>query len=259
MYDLDIINRALEGAGVAARDRIFQFDSIDSTNKWLMKQADCHAMVCLSEHQYSGKGRLGRRWRDTPGGSILMSFGWCLQRDMHPAMSLMAGVVVAQALEHNGLEGVQLKWPNDVLYDNKKLAGILIEIKQGDCIAGIGINQHLHESDGCLIDQGWTDLERSGAIIERERLVADIISGLCEAYNLFESNGIESFIDSWQTYHAWQDREVIVSNAGYSYRATALGVSKEGALIVLRDNRMEHLNHGDVSLALSSFDLAEYG
>ncbi len=251
MYNLDKIYQLLQGMIDFPAGRIEQFDSIDSTNRHLLEKQHAHQTVCLAEHQSAGRGRRGRAWADSPGGSILFSFAWQLSRAQPQGLSLMVGVVLVEALAKQGITEARLKWPNDVLHNNKKLAGILVEVRAGKCVVGIGINVKIAAEKNSGIGQPWTDLNSLGININREQLVADLITGLNAAFKQFEHNGFGGFAETWQRYHAWQDCEVEVIGENNSLRGVATGIDIDGALLLRCDDSVQRVVYGDVSLRQS--------
>src|SRR5450631_3133893 len=123
---------------------------VDSTNSRLLAVEAPpfgYANVCLAEAQHAGRGRRGRSWTAPPGAAIAMSTGWAFRsagREM-PALGLAVGVAVVRALGRAGAHGVTLKWPNDIWFEDRKIGGILLELRserEGPAyvVIGIGIN-----------------------------------------------------------------------------------------------------------------------
>jgi len=140
----------------------------DSTNSFL--QAHCvppinGGVACLAEHQTAGRGRRGRRWISAYGRNLCLSLMWRFDLALQDlaGLSLAAGVALARVLQRAGLQEHRLKWPNDLLVREKKLAGILVEASgeaTGPCnaIIGVGLNLELDRRTAALIDQPWTEL-----------------------------------------------------------------------------------------------------
>jgi len=128
-----------------------RFATIDSTNRWLLDEARAGAaagLVAVADHQDAGRGRRGRAWEDEPGSSLLVSV---LLRPVLPAdrvhlVTMAAGVAIAEAVEATTGVGARLKWPNDLVVDDRKLAGLLAEVDLGGVdvapavVVGIGCN-----------------------------------------------------------------------------------------------------------------------
>lgn len=164
------------------------FDTIDSTNDYLLRQKKLDRAVCLAEHQSKGKGRLGRIWHSPHGENIYLSYRCHLPKPMGEIgqLSMQVGEIVRHVLNEFGIqEGLKVKWPNDVLFEQKKLAGILIEVQPGadnssHVVIGIGLNVNLM-SDENDISQPWTSMRAIlGRTIDRNNVAALIINCLME-------------------------------------------------------------------------------
>jgi len=162
------------------------FDTIDSTNDYLLthKKNNC---ICLAEHQTKGKGQLGRKWHSPHGENIYLSYRTTLQKPMNEIgeLSIKIGEAVCDTLNKFGIDkGLTLKWPNDVLFEGKKLAGILIEVQPGadntsHVVFGVGLNVNLMSDESNRISQPWTSMQLiSGKYLDRNRVVASLIDQL---------------------------------------------------------------------------------
>jgi BirA family transcriptional regulator, biotin operon repressor / biotin---[acetyl-CoA-carboxylase] ligase len=172
---------------------------IDSTSSELLRSAATRAdlAVCLAEQQSAGRGRRGRQWRSPPLCNVYLSV---LKRFAHgmgdlAGLSLAVGVAVARALERCGAPALQLKWPNDVLAGEAKLAGILVELGGeflGPChaVIGVGVNLHLSDAVRAAIDQPVADLASICAPLPpRNRVVAALLTELAAVLDLFAAQG----------------------------------------------------------------------
>jgi BirA family transcriptional regulator, biotin operon repressor / biotin---[acetyl-CoA-carboxylase] ligase len=127
---------------------------------------DINGATCVAEAQSGGRGRRGRSWVTTPYCNLMLSMAWRFPGGpgLVSGLSLAAGVALLRALEQYGVSGAGLKWPNDVLWDNRKLAGLLVDV-QGEAagptlvILGVGINGYISPQDAAHIDQPWIDLQ----------------------------------------------------------------------------------------------------
>ena len=128
-------------------------DQIGSTSTELLRRAqrrDIHGSVLAAEWQSAGRGRRGKSWTAVAGGSLTFSIGWRYEQGAGylAGLSLAVGVAVVRALEAEGLPGVELKWPNDLVYKHLKVGGILVELN-GDAlgpstvVVGVGLNVRL--------------------------------------------------------------------------------------------------------------------
>ena len=233
-------------------------DEVDSTNEQLLRTLELTGVrVCLAEAQAGGRGRRGRAWVATPGHNILMSMSWHFENG--PAglagLSLAAGVAVLNALEEFGVRELGLKWPNDILRDGRKLAGLLIDVRgeasgPSRVVLGLGLNVYLAPGDGARIDQPWTALRDTlPAPVDRNRLAALLIAHLYEMFRVFEHEGFNPFRAEWELRHLFHGKAVELRNGKDISAGTVIGVEASGALRV-RDaaGEIHSFHSGDVSL-----------
>src|SRR6185503_19126224 len=214
--------------------------------------------TCLAaEWQSAGRGRRGRTWVSSLGGSLTLSLLWRFERGAGHlgGLSLAAGMAVAQALEACGAARVQVKWPNDVVVDFRKLAGILVETSgdlQGPSCAviGIGVNYRLGESTLDRIDKPVIDVAGcTSPTPGRSELLAALLASLEAALVRFEREGFAPFRDPWRALHAYQGRPVRVLAAGEApYEADVVDVAPDGALVVSSGGRTLALASAEISL-----------
>ena len=231
-----------------------------STNVDLMQRLSSlqRPLLLVADRQTAGRGRAGRPWRAAPEDSLTFSLAWRLQRPMHALLGLPLAVVVAlaEALEVFGIRP-QLKWPNDVLRDGAKLAGVLIETaadgRQGNAtwaVIGIGLN--------LAVPPGLEDeLQRAiGAAPElqkppRETVLAIIASALAGVLEEFEARGFGAFVKRWEAFHAYAGQAVkIVENGRVLQEGTAVGVDMMGRFLMDTEAGQVEILAGDVSLRL---------
>ena len=256
--DAALIKTAL-GAN-AANFSIEVVNSIDSTNAALLRApSDAPHRHCLvAETQHAGRGRRGRVWQSILGGSLTCSIRWRFNQGMAAlaGLSLAVGVTLLRTLRQFGIAEAQLKWPNDVLWQHRKLAGILIEV-QGDvtgptvAIIGIGINLLLPSAVRDSIDQSVTDLtEIHGAPIDRNALLAALLSHLHEVMEEFEQHGLSNLRHEWQAAHAFANKPVRVLMAnGSEIIGDAIGLADNGALLLhTAEDKQIAVNSGEVHL-----------
>ena len=231
---------------------------VDSTNRYLMEGEGITAPgahACVAEAQTAGRGRRGRGWVSPPGGNLYLSIACELGLEVQAllGMSVAMGVAAARALESLDVDGVALKWPNDILLAGRKLGGILVETSRAAggawrVVTGVGINVDMPDGAGTEIDQPWTDLASAGAPPERNRLAAALIAEMLAAQAQFAASGLEAFQGDWNRLDALRDRAVELL-AGNARRAgVARGVDGQGALLLDVGGRCERVLSGDVSL-----------
>lgn len=256
--DAESIKAALGAA--ADHFSIEVVSSIDSTNAALLRApADAPHRHCLvAETQLAGRGRRGRVWQSILGGSLTCSIRWRFNQGIAAlaGLSLAVGVSLLRTLQQADVPGIQLKWPNDVLWQYRKLAGILIEV-QGDvtgpsvAIIGIGINIKLPAAFREQIDQAVTDLsEIQGSPIARNKLLAALLLNLNNVMQEFELSGLNKLREEWQAAHAYSNKPVRVLMAnGHDLTGTVTGLGVNGELLLqTADDKQIAVNSGEVFL-----------
>lgn len=229
---------------------------IGSTNLELMARARTESVqgaVCTAELQMQGRGRRGRAWASPFGASVAVSIG--LAVDLPPAelggVSLVVGLAALEALELRGATGLGLKWPNDLLLDDAKLGGILIEVAQGrgtELVAGIGMNVVLPDSVRNGLPANVTDLTAAGVHTPRSDLVGALVSSVVEFVGEFQRVGFEPFRLAFDSRHYYHGRECDVVQDGRRITGTVIGVTPRGELRLRTAAGDRTFHGGDVSL-----------
>lgn len=213
--------------------------------------------VVAAELQTGGRGRRGRQWHTGLGDSLTFSISWSFQRGVNfmSGLSLAIGVAIVRALISLGINGVSLKWPNDLLFDFTKLGGVLIEL-QGDmlgpatAVIGIGINLRLSDHIKGKIDQDTTDLYTIiQEIPDRNKLLAVLLQELVVTLKTFDQKGFLPFRDEWIHYHAFENQLVELHlPSGSVEQGIARGVAPDGSLLVRTLMGERSFNGGEISL-----------
>ena len=235
-------------------------DEVNSTNTYLMQNKHAAHATCVAAHvQTNGKGRRGRTWVSQLGASLTFSLLWRFQCGAAAlsGLSLCVGVALIRALRDFEVNTAQLKWPNDVLVDGKKLAGILIEL-QGDlegpsaAVIGVGINLDFNSSlpKNVLesIDQPAIDLASVKAI-DQNALLGNILKHLADVLSGFEANGFVALRDEWLRYHAYENKPVrMLLPNGTDVKGHVQGVAEDGILLVETALGLQRFSAGEISL-----------
>ena len=232
----------------------------DSTNERLvavLPNEDIHGRALLAEYQTAGRGRRGDRWVAPPGSGLCMSLGWRFESPppTFSALSLVVGLSIATGLAAGGVTSAKLKWPNDVVCGDGKLAGILIEMRSesgGACTAviGIGINVRLSDDARDLIERPTADLESAGGReLSRNVLAATLLHCVVQDLVRFEKSGFAEFRMNWSELDALADKPVRLELAGRIVEGVARGVDGHGALVIEHGNRLETFMAGHLSRA----------
>lgn len=231
-----------------------------STNADLLARAATLAepLLLVAEHQTAGRGRAGRSWLSSPEGSLTFSLAWRFEGGPQAlaGLPLAIGVALAETLGRLGVQ-VQLKWPNDLLKDGDKLAGILIETQAapgGGIWAVIGIGLNL-----LMPDEMEARLGRSAAGVpwlarmDRDTLMAALLDGLAGALREFAAQGFGAFCARWNLRHAWQGETVVILDQGQVVQeGLAAGVDEAGRLLLDTAHGRVTVLAGDVSLRVKT-------
>ena len=258
---LDASSIAARLHAMDARVSLQIVDEIESTSTRLLQLAEggADSGTCLAaEWQRAGRGRRGRSWVSSLGGSLTFSLLWRFERGAGHlgGLSLAVGEAVARALKESGVERVQVKWPNDVVADFRKLAGILVETSgemQGPSVAviGVGVNYRLGERALDLIDQPVTDVAQCSPVLaSRSELLARLLGTLACALEAFDRDGFAASRDAWRSLHAYQGRRVrVIPGRAPPFDAEVTDVAPDGALVVsTADGRVINLSSAEISL-----------
>jgi BirA family biotin operon repressor/biotin-[acetyl-CoA-carboxylase] ligase len=231
---------------------------LDSTNRHLMRRVSKEPTaghVCLAECQQAGRGRRGRQWVSPLGRNIYLSVLWHFSEGAArlSGLSLAVAVAVLRALREVGVGDVGVKWPNDILWQRRKLAGILLEMSgesDGPChvVVGVGLNVRMPPRCASDIDQSWVDLETIHAGISRNRVAGELIRQLLLALAAFEEGGLAPFRDEWLAADALADTPVVLRFPATEVRGLACGVDEVGALLLNVDGKLQRYQSGEVSL-----------
>ncbi|GAC1460412.1 MAG: bifunctional biotin--[acetyl-CoA-carboxylase] ligase/biotin operon repressor BirA [Steroidobacteraceae bacterium] len=236
--------------------------SVDSTNTVLLARPNPSADVAevlLAEFQTQGRGRRGRSWIAPPGGAICLSLSWTFQQAPEDlgALGLAVGVCVLRALREFDLEGVALKWPNDILIDRRKLGGILIDMRGESAgpacvVIGLGLNVALGSTllrKIATLGLPATDLVTAGMERPcRNSLTAAVIAAIVPALPEFERQGLRPFVEEWRSADVLHGRTVDVHLADGVARGTARGIDVHGALLIETPQGVRRYMAGDVTV-----------
>ena len=238
---------------------IYIFDTIDSTNNYARKIAKEGAgggTVVLAESQTKGKGRLGRTWFSPSGVNIYLSV---ILKPQIPSthitlLTFVSAIAVVKAIKDAANLDANIKWPNDVLINNKKIAGILSEMDaKADAVRfaviGIGINVNLDIKDIPfeLKDKATSIKIESNSTIDRINLICRVLENLEEWYNLFERNGVNDIIKKWKRLAVTIGRDVKVQSGNSLIEGRAVDIDVNGALLIKdRNGVIQRVLSGDV-------------
>ncbi len=232
---------------------------IPSTNSCLSALgASGHGVVCLAERQTGGRGRRGRQWVSPFARNIYLSLGWTFGGGAAglEGLSLAVGVAVKRALAGaKNAGGVRLKWPNDLVFEGRKLGGILVEMQgdpAGDCyvVLGVGLNLGMPADGARSVDQPWADLSEVGSFARNE-LAAALLNELLPMLHRFPEQGFAALRDEWQASDLCLDRPVQLTTPDAALQGIARGVAPNGAIRIEMDGEIRNYSGGEISLRLS--------
>ena len=239
-------------------------ETVGSTNAEAMRAVEQGApagLVCTAERQTAGRGRRGRQWVSPFASNLYLSLVWEFNQGAAglEGLSLAVGVAVARALAACGIPAVQLKWPNDVLFEGSKLGGILLEMTgdaAGACqvVVGVGLNVSMPQASAAAIDQAWTDIETIAGHEHpgRNALLAAMLNELLPLVAGFEDQGFAHWQEEWQALDAFSGANVVLNMGGGQVSGVARGVNERGALQLETTTGVQSVFGGEISMRPAS-------
>ena len=221
------------------------YHEIDSTNdeaKRIELDKDFH--VIIAEKQTKGRGRLGKRWSSPNSGNVYMTI--CTENDLSKLpISLITGLICKKAINKISNKSIiMLKWPNDILLNNKKIGGILVETevynKKIRTIIGIGINIKIKKEESW-----WGDLSKFSIEAKRNELINQILSDFIEKSDKLDFN----WMDEWKNSCIHMNKKIKINDGNaFEKEAIFLDVDKNGNAIVKTDQGRELISSGEISI-----------
>jgi len=247
ILDEMLIRRSLSEISSAQLDDLECFDSIASTNTYLLEQPaprPKRLRVAIADHQTAGRGRHYRRWESPAGSGLCLSLAYTfIKPPKHlPSLTLAIGIGVVGALQKLKIEGTSLKWPNDIVALNGKLGGILTEVQSRAAdnvtvVTGIGLNIELPDDAVIGMNSEWAHRAVDvSSVVEnvpaRELIAAGIIDAMFAVMRKFEAKGFGGFLQDWAQHDWLHGRRVTVDLPDGRITGVAAGVDTDGALLV---------------------------
>jgi BirA family transcriptional regulator, biotin operon repressor / biotin---[acetyl-CoA-carboxylase] ligase len=256
-------------AGYIKKNRSFApgnlliFDQLSSTNTHLaelIKEKGAKKYACFAECQTAGRGRLGKTWVSPFAGNIYLSLSWpfAIKSGELSPLGLVIAVAIVEALKAYGIEqGLSLKWPNDVLWEGRKLAGVLIDLLpkiDNVCVSiiGVGLNIKMPKSAADKINQPWCDIAQiTKDSPRRNKLAGLLIDKILQALTTYQRSGFESFINKWLLYDGALNKEIVVITGQQKISGIYLGIDDKGYMLLRNDNgQIQRFSSGEVSLRI---------
>jgi BirA family biotin operon repressor/biotin-[acetyl-CoA-carboxylase] ligase len=246
MIDEKKLRKSLSGRRIG--QSVIYLKAVDSTNEYafgLAKNGASEGTVILADEQTRGRGRLQRVWQSPPGRNIYTSI--ILRPPLKPALApqitLTAGVAVADLLSQYSVKGVSLKWPNDVQIGDRKVCGILTEMKVlGDrvdfVIVGIGLNVNMQKEDfdAGIRDRATSVREETGSVISRQDLAVQLYQRLEKWYKILLEDGFPPVRKSWLAFAGILGRRIRVDPLKDAQGGEVIGVDADGALLIKNES-----------------------
>lgn len=252
--------RETVGSKILGKKDIFYFSDIESTNNEAKKQANLgcpEGSIVLSESQNKGRGRLSRGWFSPQGKGIWLSI--VLRPPFNPydapKCTLLAAVAVTKAIRKVTQVECGIKWPNDILYQGKKIVGILTEMSAeidaiNHVVIGMGINVNIDQEEFPVeLREIATSLSVvKGQEISRLSLLNAILMELEEMYSKVVELGFVEMLDEWRQLSITLGKNVNVVGSGRDFSGLAINIDQDGALLVETSECVERVLAGDVSI-----------
>ncbi|OEC32522.1 BirA family transcriptional regulator, biotin operon repressor / biotin-[acetyl-CoA-carboxylase] ligase [Pseudomonas cuatrocienegasensis] len=235
--------------------------SVDSTNVQAVRlfgDGCAPPFAVLAERQTAGRGRRGRPWVSPFAENLYYSLLWQVSGGMRQleGLSLVVGLALVRTLHDMGVGTAGLKWPNDVLVDGRKIAGILLELS-GDpedvcqVVIGVGVNVNMPMTIAREIDQPWISMRDAlGEPVDRNELAIKFSRHLQDYLQRHQSQGFSAFTSEWEQHHLWQGRQVALSSGAQPIVGMVIGVDSSGALRLMVDGGERVFSGGELSLRL---------
>ncbi|WP_149427577.1 MULTISPECIES: biotin--[acetyl-CoA-carboxylase] ligase [Exiguobacterium] len=218
---------------------ILHFEELDTTQRIAHEQAQQQAQegtLVVCDHQTNGRGQLGRTWHEAKNEGIAMSLLVRPDVPMHQAgqLTLVAGIALAQSLRTFDVP-VTIKWPNDILINGRKVAGILTEMQTeadriSSVIIGIGINVHHEQFPEGIEDRATSLVRESGRTFRRAEVVATFLNRFERLYTQWLELGFGSFVSEWETLADRLHERVTLRTRQMTASGTLLGIDETGTI-----------------------------
>ncbi len=248
----------MDDLGRASFAHVTVLDSVSSTNDVArdhsLEAGSAAGRAWFAEEQRAGRGRLGRGWHSPFAANVYCTA--VVAMAAHQAVagySLAVGVAAARAASKTGAHDLSLKWPNDILYQGRKVGGVLVDIlSNDDLLVGIGLNVRMPASNGQAIHQDWTDLGSIlGSTPSRNQIAADLLNELAAATWAYLRRGLAAVRDAWDALDCCRGRRVRVRHGNQWHMGTARGLDATGAMLVETEEGLLTCQSGEVSLRLA--------
>lgn len=257
----DRIRQLLQANATASIEQLDVFSEIESTNSFLL---DAPApspglfRVAVTESQTGGRGRLDRRWFSHSASSICLSLSHTfVNMPRNPScLTLATGIGIIESLAYEKVNGINLKWPNDLMIDGRKVGGILTEMMSGKpatVVIGVGLNVDLtgvdsNGSDAELIANACDLRTCNPSLPDRLVLVATLIASVLSTFRQFEREGFKAYMPAWKNVDFLRGKQVVVKQVENTMLGIARGIADNGELLLSTSNGTKSVVSGSVRL-----------
>jgi len=239
------------------------FDSVTSTNELALEMKSENiqeGVVIIGGEQTKGRGRLKRNWHSPQYLGLWFSIIVSPSKDLDriPLLTLIGALSVHKAIKNMGIK-TDLKWPNDILYNNKKVCGVLSQFRSDGkeidrVVVGIGLNVNQKEFPKELKDSSISLRMIMEKIIKKEKLLAEILDNFSDFYQLFQNSEYDEIINSWKIEMSMLNKQITINTAnGNKMKGKVVDISNKGELIIEKLNKeRQKFIAGDVSIDKNS-------
>jgi BirA family biotin operon repressor/biotin-[acetyl-CoA-carboxylase] ligase len=265
--DSDSIAKQLEAEFADSFAQICVLDVIDSSNAEAARRIEAgqeSSQLIVARSQSAGRGRRGRQWLSPLDAGLYISLTRSFSQSPTElqGLSLVTALTVQETVHKLGLSGARVKWPNDVLVADKKLAGILLETcRHGEgnvIIFGIGINLALPDQLVKDLDRPVTDLQREmGREVTQSELLSSLLTQWLANVELFQQRGFAAFVERWNACDRYRGAQIDIINGSRRQRGISRGVNRQAALLLDTGQGLEVISGGEVSPSLRPVDAGE--
>jgi len=261
--DRELLLSGITSSAAKIMNKLEIFEEIESTNQYLLENlevSDKHGNVVLAEYQSHGRGRRGSSWVSPFGSGLSLSTQWHFEQpvDSLTCLSLAVGSAVIRVLKKMGFDAVGLKWPNDIFYQNRKLGGLLIEIRgetAGPCdvVVGLGLNIAFPAGFESNTNQPWIDLASiKDSVPSRNIIAAELISELMLLLDGYAQANTKDIISEWQKYDCMLGKQVKLILLDKNITGQVVGIDNDGALLMSINDSVRKFTAGEISLRAES-------
>jgi BirA family transcriptional regulator, biotin operon repressor / biotin---[acetyl-CoA-carboxylase] ligase len=235
--------------------RLEIFPELDSTNQYALNSpASC--LACLAEYQTQGRGRQGKQWISPVSSGLCLSLKYCYPATVFPlvGLNLALAVTVAKLLRNLGASEVGVKWPNDIGWKSRKLAGLLLETRlttnRYEVVLGIGLNIEMPKT--VAIDQAWVDLQTvMGHSISRNTVASLLIEQGIQTLKNYPTTHFTPFLAEWEEFDLLKSKQIQVSMPTKTDVGIAFGIDESGALRLQVGETQQLVYYGEASVCLA--------